>query len=426
MIRPCLPESAGPALRLLVQVLVLGLVGALPACLDDTSADAKQLPAGPAGTCEPGRLLAVVGSDFQSSALSFVDLEAMKATSSAIVHSGSVVGAGGGALSGDVVLGSAAPCRPVLVDRARAVLTSILPGDGTAPAIGVQRNVSSGFYANPQDAAAWGDKLVVTRAQAHPDSPKLGGDDVLIVDLADPATRVRVPLGQHSTLPAAPAFGGRVAVANDLAFIPLASVSKTFDKMGSGRVAVVDLPAAAVIATIDRPAKTHIGNCTTARHFAAQDRVVVVCSGLLKAKTMTEGVASAGAVLWLTKDGIKGTATLDSTTRPFGPVACDADRCWTIGLGDGATSKADSVWELKKDGGSDAKGAGKVIYKATGPFMTHSLFFDAKRERLWIADAGHKGGDLVVLSCPRTKPCTTLATVSSNPGGLPATAIEGL
>jgi len=409
-------------------------------CLDDTAGIGSAPPtAGGAGTCQPGRLLVAVTSDYQSSGVALLDLAQVRPLASRFLHSGSHVGATGAALSGDVVPASGADCTSRIVDRSRGVITALRHGDGVAPGVTGQWNVSGGFFSNVQDVVELGpQRWGVVRAQR-----RLGdgggdgdGDDFLVFDAQSGETVGRAALGPHASLPGAHAFGGRTAVlgagtAGWRAFVPLASVAPGFDAMGGARVAIVvgeGANGARVQRVIDLPAP--LRNCTTARRIGASGggggRLAVLCSGFFKSAAQAEE----SAVVILDADDpldpvelvLAATATGAAPARPFfGDVTCDADRCFAIALGDGASKRADEIRELSMKAGVPSR----RVHLGSAPFSCSGLYYDAARERLWMTDSGNEGGDVVVATCRWPAACVVDTALRASTLGLPAIALEG-
>lgn len=136
------------------------------------------------GNGDPG--LAVVCSDFASSAVTLLNPQADVVTAPLLIHSGSRPPQLQTALSGDLALPNVAPSdgSVVLIDRhPNAVVTVVAPRDGR---VTEQFSVATGFPANPHDVLQLADgRWLVTRHESNP-TPKRAdgldlGDDILVL-----------------------------------------------------------------------------------------------------------------------------------------------------------------------------------------------------------------------------------------------------
>lgn len=371
-----------------------------------------------AGPAASGTLLAVVGTDYQTTEVSVVDLDTLAVRSAAFLHSGSRVTCSGAALGGDVVLArrSGGEGSFWLIDRGGGVLTQV-----GGPGVIRQFAVAKGFVGNPQDVLLDdAGRMWLSRAQADSAAGTVQGDDVVQLDPSDGTVRKRVALSEHASLPGAWAWPGRMAYADGQLYVPLASVAHDFSAAGAGSVARIDAQTATVVA-VQAAAKSK--NCTAAA--AAGGRVAAVCSGFFKEP---EGKRSA----WSNIIRLPGEATAaaevvtqaDDTgqARGFGFELALADdgRGWVISDGDLQTGVPDALWQF------DLKGGGVVkVTSASGAFAMTSLWLDRERQRLWVTDRGAQGGDLLVFDVAGHGLAKPLATVDSNPGGLRAAEIGG-
>ncbi len=379
--------------------VVAGLT-ALAGCVDDTGGATT----GGVGTSVP-RALLVVGTDYASTSLSWVDPAQTALTAGAFLHSGTVVSASGAALSGDVVPGSSgfADGRFPVVDRSHSTLTWVGGAPGSAPQ---QWSLSDGFVANPQDAHVAGPDLVaVVRAQADPtptDHPKSGGDDVLLLNAAG-EVQGRVALTAQSTLPGGTAFAGRGARHHSTLWLPLGSFATDFSAAGVGRVVGVDLGQRSVTAHADLPG---LRNCTWLDHTAAEVKrgdaplLVGTCSGLFQGSEADQRAGSGVFNVRLTAQGpvastvVRGADWTEGGAVAF-PVAQDATRRgWFVRFGRlGDAPRPDAVWTYAPGSGTPPA----KVYAGGGAFELGGLWLDRATQRLWVADAGSADGDLVVL-----------------------------
>ena len=373
--------------------------------------------AGPATT---GSWLAVVGTDYQTTEVSVVDLDSMAVGSAAFLHSGSRVTCSGASLGGDVVLGR----RPGgdgtfwLVDRGGGVLTQV-----GGPGVLRQLAVAKGFVANPQDVLIDdAGRLWLSRAQADTQAAAgaAQGDDVVQVNPDNGAILKRIALTAHATLAGARAWPGRMALAGGHIHVPLASVAEDFSAMGPGRMVRIDPEGGNVIGATEAPQSK---NCTAA--VASAGVVAAVCSGFFKE---SEGKRAAWSNVIRLPDEATAIAQVvtqaedTGQSRGFGFELALADdgRGWVISDGDLQTGLSDALWQFDLKGGTVVK-----VATASGAFAMTSLWLDRGRQRLWVTDRGAKGGDLLVFDVQGHGLAKHMGTVDSNPGGLRATEIGG-
>ena len=156
------------------------------------------------GVMTPGRGIAVVNGDYQSTSISLLDPAKGLLNNPDCINSGTHVPGITLALSGDVGL----PSEPqpdhelVAIDHANSALTWI---DSTTCKPVRQLNVSTGFYSNPHDViAVSATKAYVTRYEknATPTASTTDfddGDDLLIIDPSVPAITGRIALSSYAT-----------------------------------------------------------------------------------------------------------------------------------------------------------------------------------------------------------------------------------
>lgn len=377
---------------------------------------------------QPGLL--VVGGDYQSTVLSRVTIDTPRAVAPAFLHSGSVVGQSGAALSGDVVPGRVLDGSgdALVVDRGKATLTRLRGLD-----VAWQRNLGPGFAANPQDAVAialpTGERrIVVARGQPDPaatssDDPLAGGDDVLLLD-ADGNPLHRLPLAATATLAGAMAMAGSGAWDGEALWLPLASISPAFDEVGTARLLRVRVGATALLptASLDLPP---MQNCRVARRLATSGRVVVACSGSFAAQPAAQRAGSGVVLLQAAGDAMVRVASwsADALTEGKAPlgfalaIADAPERAWVVGLGDLEAGREDAL--IRLDLGT---GAVNRVATGRGSFVLGGLWHDPARSVLWAADSGIPPAGAAVGDLRRfdTAKGVELEPLAATPNGLRA------
>lgn len=390
-------------------------------------ADAEVADAG--GPSEPKRL-AVLGSDFTSSALSLIDLTTGQVTSN-VVNSGTVVSATGTALSGDVVLAQTPTLdgRIVLVDRKNGVLTWLDP-----VTLKVTGQLNVGFAnANIQDyVQVSATKAYVTRAAANVKPTAAAddfddGDDVAVLDLAQQKIVGRIDLAGHATLKGVVAFGGRMAFDGKTVWVPLANLAADFATAGPGRVVAIDSATDKVVHDVDAP---DVKNCTKAVYLPASKTVAVVCQGFfgdgpeqLKASGVLAIDASAAtptAKVAITAISLGGKSPLFKGPLNGNIGFVDGARGLVVTAGDSAAKSPDRVWLIDL-----VAGTGEPIAQGGGAFSLNGTWGDTKTKKVYVGEAFHVGGDLRVFDLAGPATVTELPSLTSNPGGVGAQDLGG-
>jgi hypothetical protein len=391
-----------------------------PGCADDTHGDVAN---GAYETALPAvaRRLAVIDSDYKSSALSLLDLDTQARVGAAILHSGSQVSATSTALSGDVVLGKTALSdgRIAVIDRTAAVVTLFAPESRLV----TQLPVSTGFHANPQDyAPITANKAYVTRMgrnvapTATPDDFD-EGDDVLILDPTNGALLGRIAMTPYATLPGVNAMPARMVVAHGNVWVTIQSYSIDFKQEGHARLVAIDPLTDKVVQVVDVPG---LKDCAPSNVLAEDDRFALVCSGLY-ADHATQATNSGVAVvlpgdLTTTVTNLMRAKDLPTGLPLGGDIAClPGGHCLITVPTEPASGTPDALWRIEWDGS-----APQLVDHGSGPFSLSGMYADASTQRIYVGDRGFIGGDVRVFTLSAT---ATVAgqPIVSNPGGLGAT-----
>lgn len=389
----------------------------LAACADDTRG-AQVAGAYEADVPVKGNRLAVLGSDYKSSALSLLTLDTQQRIGAAVWHSGSQVSAATTALSGDVALGQtpSADGRVIVIDRGSAVISFWEP---TTRAI-QQIPVSTGFYSNPQDAVPISaTKLYVVRMKRNPtptaDPADLDdGDDVLIVDPRDGKLMGRIDLAPYASEAGLVAAGSRAVKIGNRVWLPLQSLAADFNHQGPARFIVIDSDKDSVIQVVDAP---NIKNCIQMCWLADAQRFVAVCDGAYTDKA-DQGAHAAVAVVTpgeptatvlVTADAFAGARTLGRD------IAClPGGHCVVTTPGEPDSGTRDGIWRVELTGGKPVK-----IAEGSGPFAVSGMVAVPGSQRILVGDRTNAAGDVRVFELSATA-SVELPAIRSNPGGLGA------
>ena len=391
-----------------------------PACADDTHGGVQN-GAYEAALPAVGRGLAVINSDYKSSALSLVDLDTQTRVGAAILHSGSQVSATSTALSGDVVLGKTplADGRIALIDRTAAVVTLFVPETRALQQIAV----STGFHANPQDFVIVAPhKAYVTRmgrnvAPTATTDDFDEGDDVLIVDPTSGALLGRIAMTPYAWSAGVNAAPTRMVVAKGKVWVALQSYSVDFKQEGLARLVAIDPLTDQITQVVDVPG---LKDCAPSNVLADDGRFALVCSGLYADHAAQ--AANSGVVIVLPGDVTTTVTTvLRANQLPGGQplggdIAClPGGHCLITVPTEPGSGAPDALWRIEWDGS-----APQLIEYGSGPFSLSGMYADASTSRIYVGDRGFASGDLrfYTLSAAKT---VVGQPIASNPGGLGAT-----
>jgi hypothetical protein len=246
--------------------------------------------------------VAVVLSDYVSSQIALSDPRGETRFESFISSGSSQTNGLAFAISGDVVLPSAASPsgRLVLLDRFGTNVISWFDVERRA-ALG-QLPVGTGFESNPQDYLEIDERLAfVSRwgEDALPGDTELdGGGDVLVIDTREPAIESRIAMPVADGLPARP---GSMLRLGDQVLVSLERVSIDYSSTGEAMLVGIDIRSQAVawVQTL-----SGLKACGRPTPSPAGDRLALVCTGALDPDGNIEDLAQSVVLI------------LDPTTRP--------------------------------------------------------------------------------------------------------------
>ncbi len=416
---------------------LLAIALLLSGCFDDTIGFSSGSVSGPFGIAadpvQGPRFLGVVGGDYKSSVISLIDLasladgdvQSQPARHSAVLHSGSQVGATSLALSGDVVWARTqlADHHLLAVDRNNAAILELDPRTGTVVR---QVSVSTGFYSNPQDAIATSPtQWVVSRMNRNADTgPKTAafarGDDVVALDPATGAFTARadleaaLPDGATGTL-AAPQ---RLA-ATDRIFVPLAMFAPNFKGQATARLAVLRVSDLQV---------SHIADLAPARNcvnieILSPTQLLLACQGSFQ---MAAEQASQSALLVVDVSGdtphILKSIGIPSESGPWSRDIAALDAQWAVAvtLGNLQPKRSDRLWLVNL-----ITGERRAMQDSGAPFGYSGLWADPLRRSVWLGEAQRKDGDLLRFLVTVAGQVVVGVPVAANPGGLGALELVG-
>ncbi|MGM0577533.1 MAG: hypothetical protein ACQEXJ_17545 [Myxococcota bacterium] len=314
--------------------------------------------------------VAVVCSDYSSTAVALLGPDAREVLAPVVLHSGSASPKVQTALGGDVDLPTTPPPDGslLLLDRfPNAVLTFVDPADG---AVVRQVNVRTGFDANPHDALLRpGGRLMVTRHNPNPDPAAEGvarGDDLLTVS-ADGVPLDSLALTEADGFPARP---DRMLEVGEQLWITLVRASRDWSKFRDGAIARVTAPEEGPSTLVDRVALPGVANCS--RMARRGERIAVSCSGGWLPGRDFEADASTSAVIVLDPSGsevARLAATDPRLGRPLAPaVVFDGDGRVVVGVYGGEDGTPDAVFRWDPDTDQVVPG-----YESTEPWTIGDL-----------------------------------------------------
>jgi len=372
-----------------IVVWLVLLVGAL-AC-DAAPAVPLNPPPGDFGPGPPW--LAVVSTDYASSAVSLIDLRQAVVAHAGLLDSGSKMSPGMTTLSGDVVLASSlaeapTPSTVTVVDRASGVVTVV---DLAGRQVTRQLNVATGFYANPYDAVLLGPHWWVSRtgrnakANDTPD-PLDGGDDLLVLDNATGKPTGRLDLQPWSTFATGLAAPQRLVVDGPRLWTALGSFSPDFKQQGPGRLLEVDWQNQTVVQAVELAPWTNCVSVQLLQGEPGQRDLVVACQGAYGGGPAAQLAGS--ALLRVTVTDPPTVAVLvrasDLGDQPFGTaLAVLGNRVLWQSMGRFSPAKSDILWWLDLQ----ANRPPAVLLSSGKAFSLSGLVADPARNMVWL---GHR------------------------------------
>jgi hypothetical protein len=331
----------------------------------------------------------VVGSDYVTSSVSFLDTDGNVIKGGCFTSSSSGVGLTL-TMSGDVVLPSQiAPGGPVaLVDRTNAVVTWLDPAT-CAPLR--QLSVSTGFFANPHDILALAaNKAYVTRAGENTTATPVpgdfdDGDDVLIIDPSVPVVTGRIDLKPFAAtdgkgiLPTA----DRAIVAEGRVFVSLNQISGDWKSYGTGRVVIIDPATDQAVGAVDLVGAK---NCGAMTYLAAERKILVACNGAFSDGAQQSATSAVIAIdLSLTPPAVVATIPASAVGGlPFSGSLSAVNSAAVFAVTSGNTSNLppDRLWSLALDGTLP-----KMAFESAEGFALGAVLADSNTGRVYVADA---------------------------------------
>jgi hypothetical protein len=388
---------------LLVPVLFAACTDETPS-LPDAAVTTSTADAGAeAGT---GPSVAVVNTDYKSTALSLVDPAGGKVIKDDCITSSSKPVTLTATLSGDVVVPTQAQPsgEVVVIDRLNATLTWVAP---KTCEVTRQVNVGEGKMANPQDVIPVSAKKVYV--------PRYSSDtgDLLVLDPTTGMITGHIDLKPSTPTSDKPVLPNpsRGVVLNGKAYVVLTALSADSMSGAQGRVVVVDTATDAVTGTIDLPA---LKNCAS---IAALDKALVVgCGGVFGDANQTNDSGVALVDLSMTPPTVKVVAakTFGRALSPFDVAAVSPSLAFAITGGDFSNMPPDQLWAFDFAGGAPRK-----VLDGKAAFTLSGLLVDATRKKLLIADGDMKTPRLHVFDLSNPAAITLQSSVTTNAGGLP-------
>ncbi len=373
-------------------------------------------PADAAVVAPTARGLAVINSDYKSTAISLVDPATGTVVKNNCLHSGSVAPQLSMALSGDVVLPSQLqPANQlVVIDRKNGTLTWV---DPTTCTVVRQLNLGTAFAPNPHDVVGISaTKSYVTRYGNGPGA-STEGNDLLIID---PAGKVgaRIDLRPYATKTdtdkaTVPGPDRAVLAENGKVYVTLNNLTADTAGGGTGRLVEVDAQTDMVTAQIDLPG---LKNCAGLTYVPGVRALAVVCGGLF-GDGANQVKASGTAWVDLTKTPAAVTvvaATTFGRTLSFSAIAASgAAKGFVVTPGEFAGPPADQLWVFAFTGGTPSK-----LFEATAGYTLGGIVLGAGGTKLFVTDAAKAAPKLHIFDLTTTTPTET--SVVTNPGtGLP-------
>lgn len=342
-----------------------------------------------------GRGLAVVMTDYQSTNVALIDLEA-RTRSGSVIHSGVRAAGLQAALGGDVSMpAQRMPGDLVLIDRTPGSLLTFV--DPETAAVQGQLAVGTGFEANPQDVLDLGDgRTLVSRLHRNssPGSqPYDEGDDILVFSEARTAISQRIDLSPILA-PDERARPSQMLALDEQVVVALSGLDDRFQGAAVGRLAVLDRDTLQLQGSFEMEGMI---NCGALDGNSDETQLVVSCSG--KLDTTANAAAPAGSGLLLIElapdleDWKVGARLLASEQEqgPFGFSVSFASDRWVVGATFGAAEGPDAgrpdrilAWDLQS-------GETLTLLRSEKPFLLGDVRCILPCSLCFAADAEREG-----------------------------------
>lgn len=364
---------------------------ALGACGDDAASPHADAGIDATDAAVPELGIAVVNSDYVSTSISLLDPATGAVANGDCINSGTRAPGATLALSGDVVL----PSQPqvggavVAIDRTNSALTWIDPATCKPQR---QLDVSTKFFSNPHDViSVSATKAYVLRYERNGNATTApddfdDGDDLLIIDPAQPKVTGRIALASYAVQVQGTAIQARAErglLIDGKVYVTLANLSADFQTASHGRVLIVDPAKDAVTGMIEIDG---FKNCGGLSYDEPHKTLVVACAGAFS--DGAQQVAGSGVVSFdLAASPIAETRRIAASVigRPiagFSGIARDGALGFAVTFGEFGGAPKDQLWALDQ-----AAGTAAPIAEGGDSFIYGSVVVDPLRSRMYLTDA---------------------------------------
>jgi hypothetical protein len=368
--------------------------------------------------------IAVIDSDFKSTAISLLDAHGMKLRQDDCIDSGAVTPTLSIALSGDVSLASQPQPNGelVLVDRTNGALIWL---DPATCKVTRELAVGTGFYSNPHDVISVSTtKAYVTRYETNATpSGSAGandqGDDLLIINPSTLAITGRIDLSSYATTAAGVTLQARpdhALYVGGKVYVVLGNLSGDFKTSGPSRVVIVDPATDKVVGTID---PTGFANCAGIDYLASSHTLFLTCGGDFNSDPATQ-LAQSGVLLYdVSGAAPKLVKTIPASVlgRPLGNVfAAVSDELAVASIyGDFTGTPPDALYTIDLQAVSATK-----VADAAGSFVLGGAVIDAANHRVFVTNAEKGAPHVTVYDTSKAGSFPELTRFDANPkSGLP-------
>jgi hypothetical protein len=367
--------------------------------------------------------IAVINSDFKSTAVSLLDAQGMKLLQDDCINSGAVTPTLSLALSGDVGLASQPQANGelVLIDRHNSALIWL---DPVTCKVSRELAVGTGFSSNPHDVISISTtKAYVTRYETNATPSGTAGandqgDDLLIINPSTLAITGRIDLSAYATtLPGVTlqARPDHALYVDGKVYVVLGNLSGDF-KTGPARVAIVDPAQDKVVGTID---PTGFANCAGIDYLASSHTLFLTCGGDFNSDPATQ-LAQSGVLLYdLSGKAPKLVKSIPASVlgRPLGNVfAAVSDELAVASIyGDRSDTPPDSLFTIDLQAVSATK-----VADAARSFVLGGAVIDAANHRVFVTYGEKDAPHVTVYDTSKPGSFPELTRFDANPkSGLP-------
>jgi hypothetical protein len=367
-----------------------------------------------------GLLVFHTDANYTSSVISIVDPANQRVVLDPCFSSASTTSQLSNPLSSDLAM----PSQPLVTEKAIFLdrkYASVIWVNPSLCQVVLQEPVSPGWKSNPHDAVlSKGSQLYVTRYETNNDpTPDLEdcdeGGDLFIIDyqtVTNPKRRIDLTPYALPTLDGRPTDPrpDRMIILDNLLYVTLNNITRTFDGAGPARIVVIDLATEQVQSTIELPT---LKNCSVLTQAKSNPKIfATACNGWFKD---ADQIDSSG-IAWIDTTPAVPTVTITPAALFGAPVSnsdlivLDPHHAFALVPGSFTSTRTDGLWSFDLSGNQP-----RMIHTSTGSYELGGLAYHAASKTLFLGDANAMNPGLVLLNLQQPDAPVLGAKIVSDP-----------